>query len=166
MSRYLVQVPRDSLSESRKAAIADAIASAHRAITGANAHTVQIAISEIDAGCFFSGGCVIECPCSRTSFGEPGLSASHQRPRLERDKISRDDILAHAFAQCRSNTGAPGADGQDFALISAASTSRSTASQPSDTRTLVQEELPCSRSSSNSTRAPPSGTPISTPPRC
>src|SRR5882757_7219509 len=33
------------------------------------------------------------------------------------DKISRDDILAHAYAQCRSNKGAPGIDGQDFAEI-------------------------------------------------
>ena len=33
------------------------------------------------------------------------------------DKISRDDILVHAFAQCRSNKGAPGVDGQDFADI-------------------------------------------------
>src|ERR1700693_446135 len=31
------------------------------------------------------------------------------------DKISREDILAHAYAQCRSNKGAPGVDGQDFA---------------------------------------------------
>jgi group II intron reverse transcriptase/maturase len=30
------------------------------------------------------------------------------------DKISREDILAHAWAQCRSNQGAPGTDGQDF----------------------------------------------------
>ena len=35
------------------------------------------------------------------------------------DKISREDILAHAFAQCRSNKGAPGVDGQDFADIEA-----------------------------------------------
>jgi RNA-directed DNA polymerase len=35
------------------------------------------------------------------------------------DKISRDDILAHAYAQCRSNKGAPGVDGQDFAAIDA-----------------------------------------------
>src|SRR5689334_4407337 len=35
------------------------------------------------------------------------------------DKISRDDILAHAYAQCRSNKGAPGIDGQDFADIEA-----------------------------------------------
>ena len=27
------------------------------------------------------------------------------------DKISREDILAHAYAQCRSNKGAPGVDG-------------------------------------------------------
>ena len=35
------------------------------------------------------------------------------------DKISREDILAHAYAQCRSNKGAPGMDGQDFADIDA-----------------------------------------------
>jgi RNA-directed DNA polymerase len=35
------------------------------------------------------------------------------------DKISRDDMLAHAYAQCRSNKGAPGVDGQDFADIEA-----------------------------------------------
>ena len=33
------------------------------------------------------------------------------------DKISREDIPTHAFAQCRSNKGAPGTDGQDFADI-------------------------------------------------
>jgi len=33
------------------------------------------------------------------------------------DKISRQDILAHAWAQCRSNKGAPGVDGQDFADV-------------------------------------------------
>jgi len=35
------------------------------------------------------------------------------------DKISRKDILAHAYAQCRSNKGAPGVDGQEFADIEA-----------------------------------------------
>ena len=35
------------------------------------------------------------------------------------DKLSLDDILAHAYAQCRSNKGAPGVDGQDFADIEA-----------------------------------------------
>jgi len=33
------------------------------------------------------------------------------------DKISRDDILAHAWAQCRSNKGASGVDGKEFADI-------------------------------------------------
>jgi len=33
------------------------------------------------------------------------------------DKIHRDDILAHAWAQCRSNQGAPGVDGKDFADV-------------------------------------------------
>ncbi|UPT62595.1 MAG: group II intron reverse transcriptase/maturase [Hyphomonadaceae bacterium JAD_PAG50586_4] len=35
------------------------------------------------------------------------------------DKIYREDILAFAYAQCRSNKGAPGVDGQDFADIEA-----------------------------------------------
>ena len=35
------------------------------------------------------------------------------------DKINRDDILAHAYAQCRSNLGAPGIDGQEFADVEA-----------------------------------------------
>ena len=35
------------------------------------------------------------------------------------DKISREDILAHAWAQCRSNKGAPGVDGQDFSAVEA-----------------------------------------------
>jgi len=33
------------------------------------------------------------------------------------DKIFRVDILAHAYALCRSNRGAPGVDGQDFADV-------------------------------------------------
>ena len=33
------------------------------------------------------------------------------------DKIGREDILAHAYAQCRSNKGAPGVDGQVFADV-------------------------------------------------
>jgi len=35
------------------------------------------------------------------------------------DKMYRQDILAHAYAQCRSNKGAPGVDGQDFADVEA-----------------------------------------------
>ena len=35
------------------------------------------------------------------------------------DKIFREVILAHAYAQCRSNKGAPGVDGQDFADVAA-----------------------------------------------
>lgn len=35
------------------------------------------------------------------------------------DKIYREDILAHAYAQCRSNKGAPGIDRQDFADVEA-----------------------------------------------
>jgi RNA-directed DNA polymerase len=35
------------------------------------------------------------------------------------DKIYRQDILTHAYAQCRANKGAPGVDGQEFADVEA-----------------------------------------------
>lgn len=35
------------------------------------------------------------------------------------DKIYREDILTHAYAQCRSNKGTPGVDGQDFGKVEA-----------------------------------------------
>ncbi len=35
------------------------------------------------------------------------------------DKIYREDILAYAYAQCRSNKGAPGVDRQDLADVEA-----------------------------------------------
>jgi RNA-directed DNA polymerase len=35
------------------------------------------------------------------------------------DKIYREDILAHAYAQARANKGAPGVDGQEFADVEA-----------------------------------------------
>jgi RNA-directed DNA polymerase len=40
------------------------------------------------------------------------------------DKLYREDILAHAYAQCRSNKGAPGVDGQDFQDVEAYGVSR------------------------------------------
>ena len=62
----------------------------------------------------------------------PGLPRGgnrHARPYATRhtgyrfyalyDKISREDILAHAYAQCRSNKGAPGVDRQDFEAVEA-----------------------------------------------
>ena len=33
------------------------------------------------------------------------------------DKVYREDILAHAYAQCRANLGAAGVDGQEFADV-------------------------------------------------
>ena len=50
--------------------------------------------------------------CTRKRRQKPAIASSA-------DKISRDDILADAFVQCRSNKGAPGVDGQNFADIEA-----------------------------------------------
>ena len=47
----------------------------------------------------------------------PDRGAASQCARSAED--SRDDILAHAYAQCRPNKGAPAIDGQDFADIEA-----------------------------------------------
>jgi phenylpyruvate tautomerase PptA (4-oxalocrotonate tautomerase family) len=55
MARYLVQVPRDVLAESRKAEVAKAIVAAHHKITGDDPDSVQVAVTEIDAGCFVAG---------------------------------------------------------------------------------------------------------------
>ena len=40
------------------------------------------------------------------------------------DKIHRDDILAHAYTQCRSSKGAPGVDGQEFSDVKACGVER------------------------------------------
>ena len=45
------------------------------------------------------------------------------------DKISREDVLAHAYAQCRSNQGAPGVDRQDFEDVEAHGLERSLGSR-------------------------------------
>jgi hypothetical protein len=52
--------------------------------------------------------------CTRKRRQKPGIASTPCTT-----KISREDILAHAYAQCRSNKGAPGVDGQDFADVDA-----------------------------------------------
>ena len=64
---------------------------------------------------------------NRLSVFTKGQKALHAKAKAEPDfcfyalydKIYREDILAHAYAQCRSNKGAPGVDGQDFADVEA-----------------------------------------------
>src|SRR6202011_1115445 len=57
--------------------------------------------------------------CSETAEGVTRESEGRSRLSLLRAvrQDHRDDMLAHAYAQGRSNKGAPGVDGQDFADI-------------------------------------------------
>jgi RNA-directed DNA polymerase len=70
------------------------------------------------------------------------------------DKISREDILAQAYAQCRSNKGAPGVDGQGFADVDAYGVQRwlgeLALAQPTDR--LRSEERTSRRPTANSGR--------------
>ena len=52
--------------------------------------------------------------CTRKRRQKPAIASTRCTTRS-----AVTDILAHAFAQCRSNKGAPGVDGQDFADIEA-----------------------------------------------
>ena len=68
-------------------------------------------------------GCALATPQSvqklQTALHAKAKAEADYRFYALYDKISRDDILAHAYAQCRSNKGAPGVDCQDFADIEA-----------------------------------------------
>jgi len=65
----------------------------------------------------------------RTQHGKPRGGVSDDQPDAREGRsgrhgvterqIYREDILAHAYAQCRSNRGTPGVDGQDFGEIEA-----------------------------------------------
>ena len=56
----------------------------------------------------------LQMPLQAKAKSEPGF-----RFYALYDKIYRQDILAHVWAQCPSNWGAPGTDGQDFADVKA-----------------------------------------------
>ena len=60
-----------------------------------------------------------ECSKLQTALHAKAKAEAEYRFYALYDKISREDILAHAYAQCRSNKGASGVDGQDFADIDA-----------------------------------------------
>ena len=62
-------------------------------------------------------------PHNSEQRSETAKTALHAKAKAEPDfrfyatlyyKISPEDILAHAYALCRSNKGAPGVDRQDF----------------------------------------------------
>ena len=75
----------------------------------------RLARSELTA----AGGPRVRISLPQTALHAKAKAEAGYRFYALYDKISREDILAHAYAQCRSNRGAPGVDGQDFAAIEA-----------------------------------------------
>jgi hypothetical protein len=75
----------------------------------------RLARSELTA----AGGPRVRISLPQTALHAKAKAEAGYRFYALYDKISREDILAHAYAQCRSNKGAPGIDGQDFADIEA-----------------------------------------------
>jgi len=55
----------------------------------------------------------------QSALHEKAKTAPEYRFYALYDKIYREDILAHAYAQCRANKGAPGVDEQDFEDVEA-----------------------------------------------
>jgi RNA-directed DNA polymerase len=58
-------------------------------------------------------------PEAPTSALREGQTGTDLRFHFLYDKVWREDILAHAYALCRSNGGAPGVDGETFGDIDA-----------------------------------------------
>lgn len=61
MASYVVQIPQDSLSQDRKAAVEEAVRLAHAEITGTPRYVTQVEVVEVDSGCFYLGGRLLEC---------------------------------------------------------------------------------------------------------
>jgi len=83
------------------------------------------------------------------------------------DKIHREDVLAHAYAQCRSNKGAAGVDRQDFAerqqvgVIKGNLASVQVAhARDADELARTREQLAMSRASADTRRQTPPTKPV------
>jgi RNA-directed DNA polymerase len=61
------------------------------------------------------------------------------------DKVWREDILAHAYALCRSNGGAPGVDGETFGHIDAYGVGRWLGELREEVRTARYQPQPVRR---------------------
>ena len=64
----------------------------------------RLARSELTA----AGGPRVRISLPQTALHAKAKAEAGYRFYALYDKISREDILAHAYAQCRSNKGAPG----------------------------------------------------------
>jgi phenylpyruvate tautomerase PptA (4-oxalocrotonate tautomerase family) len=97
MARYLIQIPTDSLSDERKAGVASAVTDIHAEVVGEDSSSVAVAITEIDAGCFFMGGSLIECDRIFVHGYVSGAAATGGRRRALIDRLSSKVTEAAGF---------------------------------------------------------------------
>jgi phenylpyruvate tautomerase PptA (4-oxalocrotonate tautomerase family) len=96
MARYVIQVPRDVLSAEQKADVAKSVVVAHCEITGEDGANVQVVITEIDAGCFFFGGRLMECD-HIFAHGYLAGSMTAERKQVLSTRLSADVTKAAEF---------------------------------------------------------------------
>jgi phenylpyruvate tautomerase PptA (4-oxalocrotonate tautomerase family) len=61
MSRYTVTVPQGFVSKAQKDKIVSTIAEVHQKVVNSPAEKLQIIVGEVEPGCFFSHGRLMEC---------------------------------------------------------------------------------------------------------
>ena len=61
MASYVIQIPQDSITDARKTAVEEAVRLAHAEITGTPRHVTKVEIVEVDSGCFYLHGRLLEC---------------------------------------------------------------------------------------------------------
>jgi phenylpyruvate tautomerase PptA (4-oxalocrotonate tautomerase family) len=61
MASYVIRIAQDSITDARKAAVEEAVRLEHAEITGAPRHVTRVEIVEVDSGCFYLHGRLLEC---------------------------------------------------------------------------------------------------------
>jgi len=61
MPKYAVTIPQNLVSKSAKDGIAASIVRIHQEVTGSSSENVQVIIGDVEPGCFYQHGRLLEC---------------------------------------------------------------------------------------------------------